>query len=293
LEFDEVTALRVVITGTTGQVGAELAAAFVGHDIIAVARPAFDLLDDRSVRDAIIGAAPDLVVHPAAFTDVDGCERDPRLAYRTNALGTRYVALAAREVGARLVVVSTDYVFDGTKGADYVEWDEPHPLSIYGHSKLAGEREAMALHDRCYVVRTSWVYSPRGRNFVKTMLRLAAERPELTVVDDEHGGPTLAADLARAIARLIEKPIYGVYHLANAGSCSRYDLARRAIERAGLSATVTPISTTEFLRRHPLPARRPANTTLANVAGSAIGVQLPRWEESLDRFVDSLGTSRR
>jgi dTDP-4-dehydrorhamnose reductase len=291
--FGEVAALRVFISGSTGQVGAELTAVFAGHDIITAARPTFDLLDERSVRDAIVTAVPDLVVHPAAYTDVDGCERDPASAYRINALGTRFVALAARDAGARLVVVSTDYVFDGSKGQPYLEWDEPRPLSVYGHSKLAGEREALAHHDRCYVVRTSWVYSSRGRNFVNTMLRLGAERDEVTVVDDECGGPTLAADLARAIARLIDRPLYGVYHLANAGSCSRYELARRAIERAGLPATVTPISAAAFRHRHPLPAQRPANSTLANVAGAAIGIELPRWEEALDRYVDSQVAGRR
>jgi dTDP-4-dehydrorhamnose reductase len=262
--------------------------AFAGHDIIPAARPRFDLLDERSVRYAIEAARPDLVVHCAAYTDVDGCERDPLTAFRTNALGTRYVALAARDAGADLVVVSTDYVFDGTKGEPYVEWDEPRPLSVYGRSKLAGEREALGLHDRCYVVRTSWVYGPRGRNFVKTMLRLAGERAELTVVDDERGGPTFAADLAQAIARLVERRVYGVYHFSNGGSCSRYELARRAIERAGLTAAVRPISSAEFLRQHPLPAKRPSNSSLANIAGASVGVELPPWEKALDRFVDTL-----
>ncbi len=268
--------------------------AFAGHEIIAGTRPTFDLMDERSVRSAIEDASPDLVVHPAAFTDVDGSERDPLIAYRTNALGTRFVALAAREVGARLVVVSTDYVFDGTKGTPYVEWDDPNPLGVYGKSKLAGEREALAIHDRCYVVRTSWVYAPGGRNFVKTMLRLAGEKTEISVVDDEWGGPTLAADLAMAIARLVDRPVYGVYHFSNLGSCSRFELARRAIERAGLPTVVHPISTQEFLSRYPLPAKRPANSTLANVAGTSIGIELPPWEASLDRFVDAVvhGRSR-
>src|SRR6185437_3982487 len=201
--------MRIFVTGATGQLGCEMPRAFSGHDIIPGSRPDFDLIDERSVRSAIEAAEPDLVVHAAAYTDVDGCERDPQRAYRANALGTRFVALAARAAGAALVAVSTDYVFDGTKGESYLEWDEPHPVSVYGRSKLAGEREALTLHDRCYVVRTSWVYSPRGRNFVKTMRRLAGERPTLTVVDDERGGPTLAADLADAIAKLVDRSVYG------------------------------------------------------------------------------------
>lgn len=277
--------MRIFVTGASGQVGSEMSGAFTGDDIIAGQRPEFELTDERSVRSAIEAARPNLVVHPGAYTDVDGCERDPERAYRTNALGTRYVALAARDAGADLVVVSTDYVFDGTKGQPYVEWDEPNPLSVYGRSKLAGEREALTLHSRCYVVRTSWVYGPRGRNFVKTMLRLAAERPVLTVVDDEWGGPTLAGDLAVAIARLVQRPVYGLYHLANAGSCSRHQLATHAVARAGRSTSVQAISTAEFLTRNPLPARRPANSTLANLAGAALGIILRPWREALDDFL--------
>src|SRR5579883_1887604 len=204
--------MRVFVTGAAGQLGSEMTRAFAGHDIIPGSRPDFDLTDERSVRRAIDAAEPDLIVHAAAYTDVDGCEREPERAYRVNALGTRFVAVTAHASGVPLVAVSTDYVFDGTKGEPYLEWDEPRPLSVYGRSKLAGEREALTLHDRSYVVRTSWVYSPQGRNFVRTMLRLAGERPTLTVVDDERGGPTLAADLADAIARLAERPVYGIYH---------------------------------------------------------------------------------
>jgi dTDP-4-dehydrorhamnose reductase len=277
--------MRIFVTGASGQVGREMSGAFTGHDIIAGQRPEFELTDERSVRLAIEAARPDLVVHPGAYTDVDGCERDPERAYRTNALGTRYVALAARDAGAELVVVSTDYVFDGRKGQPYVEWDAPNPLSVYGRSKLAGEWEAQTLHSRCYVVRTSWVYSPQGRNFVNTMLRLAAERPVVTVVDDEWGGPTLAGDLAAAISQLVRRSVYGVYHLANAGSCSRYQLAARAIARAGLLTPVQAIGTAEFLAQHPLPARRPANSTLANLAGAALGITLRPWWEALEGFL--------
>jgi dTDP-4-dehydrorhamnose reductase len=219
---------------------------------------------------------------------VDGCERDPDRAYVTNALGARYVAVAARDVGAALVYVSTDYVFDGDGGAPYLEWDEPHPLSVYGRSKLAGEREALSLNARTYVVRTSWVYSPRGRNFVKTMLRLAADRPELTVVDDEVGGPTLAADLADGIARLVGRPVYGIYHLSNAGSCSRFELARAAIQLADLPARVIPVTSADYLQRNPLPARRPANSSLRNFAAAALGIELRPWEDALREFVGAL-----
>lgn len=277
--------MRVFVTGATGQLGSELTRAFRGDDIIPGARPNFDLSDEHSVREAIGRAAPDVVVHSAAYTDVDGCERDPDRAYRTNALGTRYVALAARASGSKLVAVSTDYVFDGTKGEPYLEWDPPNPLSVYGRSKLGGEREALDHHDRCFVVRTSWVYSPVGRNFVKTMLRLAGERTTVAVVDDEIGGPTLAADLANAIAALARTSAYGMYHLANAGECSRFELARAAIELAGLRTRVEPISSAAYLAKYPLPARRPARSTLRNLAGAAVGIELRPWDEALAGFV--------
>ncbi|HEX5417775.1 MAG TPA: dTDP-4-dehydrorhamnose reductase [Chloroflexota bacterium] len=276
--------MNIFVTGATGQVGSELIRAFAGHDIISASRPDFDLAAERSVRAAIEQAEPALVLHPAAWTDVDGCEGDPQRAYQVNALGVRYVAQAARSVGAALLLVSTDYVFDGTKGEPYLEWDDPNPLSVYGRSKLAGEQEALAHHDRCYLVRTSWVYSPRGRNFVKTMLRLASERSRLSVVDDEIGGPTLAGDLADAIARLVARGVYGVYHLSNSGSCSRWELARQAIGRAYPAVVVEPISSAAYRARYPLPARRPACTPLANLAGAALGITLPPWEDALARF---------
>src|SRR5579883_1235542 len=277
--------MQIFVTGATGQLGGEISRAFADHTIIPGTRPDFDLADPSSIRRAIYRAQPDLVIHAGAYTDVDGCERDPDRAYRVNALGTRHVALASREVGATLVAVSTDYVFDGTKGEPYLEWDEPHPLNVYGRSKLAGEHDALTIADRCFVVRTAWVYSPRGRNFVKTMLRLAGERPELSVVDDERGSPTLAGDLADALSRLIETRAYGIYHLTNAGSCSRYELASRTIALAGLPARITPVSSAEHLSRSPLSARRPTNSTLRNLAGAALGVELPPWEDALERFL--------
>lgn len=283
--------MNIFLTGATGQVGSELVRAFAGHDIISASRPDFDLTNERSVRSAIERAGPDLVLHPAAWTDVDGCERDPRQAYLVNALGTRYVAQAARAVGADLVYLSTDYVFDGAKGEPYLEWDEPNPLSVYGRSKLAGEQEAQTHHGRCYVVRTSWVYSLKGRNFVNTMRRLASERPRLTVVNDEIGSPTLAGDLAGAIARLAAWHVHGVYHFSNAGSCSRWDLARQAIAATYPAVVVEPISTAAFLERHPLPARRPPCTPLANLAGEALGITLPPWEDALGRFLASAAAS--
>jgi dTDP-4-dehydrorhamnose reductase len=182
--------------------------ALAKHDVRAVGHPEVDVADYEAVLMLVAEFAPEVVLHAAAYTDVDGCERDPDRAYRVNALGTQNVALASARVGADLVAVSTDYVFDGTKGEPYLEFDEPNPLSVYGRSKLAGERLALALQPRTYVVRASWVFSRDTRNLVDTMLRLSETQDELTVVEDERGSATYAPDLAEAIARLIQTRYY-------------------------------------------------------------------------------------
>ena len=274
--------MRVLVTGGRGQLGTALQAALAKHRVLAVDLPEVDVTSYDSTMAAADAFGPDVVVHAAAATDVDGCERDPDLAYRVNALGTQNVALACRKVGAALVAISTDYVFDGMKGEPYLEFDEPRPLSVYGRSKLAGERYAQTLHDRVYVVRPAWLFSAVGKSFARTMLRLSAERDELTVVDDEVGTPTYAPDLAAALAQLIEHPRYGVYHLVNEGSCSRFEFVQELIRLAGRPTRVTPISTAEYLRLHPLPARRPADSRLRNFcAATALGIRLRPWKEAL------------
>ena len=274
--------MRVLVTGARGQLGAALCQSLAGHDVFAASRPEVDVASYDSAMAAADRFGPDVVVHAAAHTDVDGCELDPDLAYRVNALGTQNVALAARRSGAALVAVSTDYVFDGTKGEPYLEFDEPRPLSVYGRSKLAGERYAQTLHDRVYVVRTSWVFSATGKNFPRTVLRLSEQRDELAVVDDERGCPTFAADLAAALAELIRHPLYGVYHLANEGGCSRFELAVETLRLAGRPTRVSPVSAAEYLSSHPLPARRPADSRLRNFcAATALGIRLRPWREAL------------
>ena len=279
--------LRVLVTGGRGQLGAALQRALVEHDVRAVGHSELDVASYEAVLTLVAECAPEVVVHAAAYTDVDGCERDPDLAYRINALGTQNVALASAALGADLVAVSTDYVFDGKKGEPYLEFDEPGPLSVYGRSKVAGERLAIDLCPRTYVVRTSWLFDRETRNFVTTMLRLGRTRDELTVVEDERGSPTYAPDLAEAIARLIQSRRYGIYHLANEGGASRFDLALTALRIAGLSTRVTPTTVVEYARRNPLSARRPADSRLRNFAAStALGIRLRPWAEAL---VDMLG----
>jgi dTDP-4-dehydrorhamnose reductase len=231
------------------------------------------------VRDAIARFAPDLVIHAAAATDVDGCERDPDLAFAINALGTRHVMNAAAAVAAEVVYVSTNYVFDGSKSAPYHEFDNPAPISIYGASKLAGELETRAATRRHYIARTAWLYAPEGRNFVTTMRRLLSSRDEVRVVDDQYGNPTLASDLAEALVGMVETGSFGTYHVVNTGVTSWHGWAVEIARLDASAATVAAIPATEY----PRAATPPANGSLASMALPALGVTLPAWQDALRR----------
>ena len=277
--------MRVLVTGAGGQVGREVLAALAGRDVVAADHQSLDVTD----RDAVLGAmttlAPDAVVHTAAWTAVDDCEADPDRAFAVNALGTRHVADGARRVGAHVLYVSTDYVFDGTKPAPYTEWDEPNPQSVYGHSKLAGERE---LGPEATVVRASWICGRYGTNMAKTILRLAGEHDTLTFVDDQRGHPTFADDLAGMLVRLLVDRRPGVYHVTNQGAVSWFEFARAVLEAAGLDPQrVQPITTADL--QPPRPAPRPANSVLDNAALRLAGLPLlPDFREPLARLVAEL-----
>ncbi|MDP9404643.1 MAG: dTDP-4-dehydrorhamnose reductase [Actinomycetota bacterium] len=277
--------MRVLITGAEGQVGRELVEAFEGHavdGVVATGRRQLDVADRDSVLQAICSVRPDAVVHAAAWTDVDGCEGDPGRALQVNALGTRHVAEAARLAGARLCYLSTDYVFAGDAATPYTEWDQTGPRSVYGRSKLGGERE---LGPDATIVRTSWVCGRHGRNFVRTILAAAAERDELAVVDDQHGCPTFADDLAAMIVRLVVSRLPGTFHVTNQGATTWYGLATAALEAAGLDpAKVKPIATADL--DPPRPAPRPAWSVLDNAALRLCGIPLlPDFHEPLERLV--------
>ena len=282
--------MKVLITGAGGQLGHDLVRTCTeaGDDVIACDRSSLDLADRDSVAQAITGTAPDVVVNAGAWTAVDDCESDPDRAWRTNALGVRWVADAARRVGAHVVQVSTDYVFDGTKPAPYVEWDDPNPQSAYGRSKRGGELE---VDPSSAVVRTAWVCGAHGANMVKTVLRLA-DRPELAFVDDQHGCPSFTADLAVAIRRLAVARVPGTYHVTNQGDTTWFGFVRDILERSGNDpAKVRPITTAEL--DPPRPAPRPANSVLDNAALRLGGFPLlPHYRESLDRLLQELGAAR-
>jgi dTDP-4-dehydrorhamnose reductase len=273
--------MRLAITGSLGQLGRNLQEALQEHDLFLIDLPEYDVTD-VGIISTIADFEPELVIHAAAMTDVDGCELDPDAAYKVNALGTKNVALACQRCGASLLYISTDYVFDGTKEEPYLEFDEPNPTSVYARSKLAGEDFVRHLLNRFYIVRTAWLYAQGGNNFVNKILELSQERSELSIVTSEVGSPTYAPDLAEAIARLIEHPLYGIYHLVNEGSCSRYEFAQRILELAGRSDfPLYPIETYER------PAKVPRHAVLRNFcAATQLGITLRPWEEGLRAFFE-------
>jgi dTDP-4-dehydrorhamnose reductase len=254
---------RVLITGAGGQLGRALAEAFAGDDVVALSRAEWDVTHPGPPLDG----QPDLVLHAAAWTDVDGAEADPQGAAAVNVGGTRNVAA----IGAPLVYFSTDYVFDGTKGTPYVESDGANPLSAYGRSKYHGEG---AVGPQGWIVRSSWLFAAWGTNFLRTMLRLGRERDEVAVVDDQRGSPTYAGHLAEATRRLVELP-FGIWHLAAEGECSWADFAEAIFEEAGLDTRVRRISSAALAR----PARRPAYSVLRSEKPDA--PRLPHWRDGL------------
>ena len=276
--------MRIFITGHKGQLGRALYAVLAEHTLTGCDLPELDITDREAIGAAVADFAPDVVIHAAAWTNVDGCARDPERAYRVNALGTQNVALACAEAGAAMVYISTNEVFDGEATEPYREWDPPHPINPYGRSKAAGEWFVRHLLTRFYIVRTAWLYAPGGRNFPHRIIQLADERGALRVVTDEVGNPTYAPDLAKAIAALIRTDAYGVYHLTNAGYCSRYDFAREILRVSGREhVPVEPITLAEFQRASTPPRFAP----LANTAAAALGITLQPWQEALAEFLKS------
>lgn len=264
-----VRAVELAIVGAGGMLGRALVAA--GDQAVAFSRADLDVTDSAAVRAALTGAQ--MVINCAAFTDVDAAERHPEQAMRVNRDGARNVAEAAE----RVLYVSSDYVFDGSKRAPYTPRDEPNPLSAYGRSKLEGERATADANPRHLVVRSSWLFGPGGGNFVDTMLRLGRERDQLRVVEDQVGCPTYTGHLAPALVELARSEDYGIHHLAGSGSCSWYELAGAALAAAGVRVQIEPCTSAEF----PRPAPRPAYSVLA---GDGRRV-LPHWRDGVREYV--------
>lgn len=274
--------MRIYITGNKGQLGRALEAALSGHTLFGGDLPEVDITRLASIRESVAGARPDLVIHSAAMTNVDGAARDPDLAYRVNALGTRNVAVACQDVDCPMLAISTNEVFDGQANQPYLEFDRTHPINPYARSKLAGETFVRELLSRFYIVRTAWLYGYGGNNFVTKIVGRARSDGKLRVVTDEVGAPTFAPDLSNAIAQLVASEAYGVYHFTNEGACSRYAFAQKILELAGLAhVPIEPIRLADIDR----PSTPPPYTPLRNFCGAQIGIRLRPWQDALAEYI--------
>jgi len=273
--------VKLLVTGAAGMLGRDvmLAAGNAGHQVIGFGHAELDIADAAAVSAKLEGERPDVVINCAAWTDVDGAEESEEAATRVNGEGAGNVAAAAATMGASVVYVGSDYVFDGSKGAPYVETDQTAPLSAYGRSKLAGEEATRAANKRHFIVRSAWLFGTGGANFVETMLRLAADHGEVLVVRDQVGSPTYTWHLAYGIVRLIEGVEFGIHHMAAAGACSWYEFAREIFDQAKVECKVMS-ATTEMLGR---PAPRPAYSALTSQREHAI--ELPSWQDGLAAYL--------
>ena len=272
--------MRILITGANGQLGSALQQALGVEELILENLPDFDLTNP-ACEEQILSARPEVILHVGAYTNVDGAEREPDRARAVNVQGTTFVARAAQALRARLLYVSTDYVFDGEKRSPYTENDRPHPINHYGLSKYEGEQAALTLCGNTLVVRTAWLYGDAGKNFVKTIIRLANEKPELEVVADQRGCPTYADDLARAIQQLLGSDMQGICHVTNSGDCTWHEFAEAIVRQMGLSTVVRPITAAQAGRL----ARRPAYSVLSQERFAMRWSSLPHWQDALARFM--------
>ena len=284
-EYRRGTIMRIVVTGANGQLGrACLERLGREHEVIALGHAELELERPDCV-ERLVATAAELVIHPAAYTNVDGCARDPVLAYRVNGLGTRYVALACQQLNAPLVYISTNEVFDGAASSPYVEYDHAAPINAYGRSKWAGEQAVRELARRFYIVRVAWLFGGE-RNFVRTVLRLADQHDTISMVADEIGSPTYVPDLAEALAQLIQLPFYGTYHLVNEGACSRLEFAAAILRLSGHEhVALQPIALADYQRASLVPPYTPLN----NVAAAVLGLRLRPWHAALAEYLGQLG----
>ena len=276
--------MKILITGSNGMLGHDLQEALKdNHELVLTTSKTLDITDKQNTINFICDVKPDIVINSAAYTDVDGCEQNQELAYAVNGEGVRNLALACREINCPLVHVSTDYVFNGKNDKPWVENDEIGPISIYGKSKLKGEEAIFEILDKYFIVRTAWLYGINGKNFPKTMLELAQNHSEITVVYDEVGTPTYTPDLAYGISKLIETDYYGIYHLTNSGSCSWCEFARYIFKVADVDVKVIPVTASEFAR----PAPRPTYSVLKNKNWIEHGFKpLRSYKEAIKEYIE-------
>ncbi len=253
--------MRILIIGSEGMLGHDLVDILsADNEVSTTTIDTLDITDIDKTIQTVNEVNPDVLVHAAAYTDVDGSESNSDLAYKVNTLGTRNVAVACQKADSAMVYICTDYVFDGTKGSSYYEYDQTNPLSVYGKTKLGGEIYIRDILNKFYITRTSWLYGFHGPNFVTTMLNLAETNDVISVVNDQIGSPTYTVDLANSIAKLITKPNYGIYHITNSDHCSWFEFAKEIFNNAGVNIDLKPVTTEEF----PRPAFRPKYSVLEN-----------------------------
>ncbi len=280
--------MRILVTGAKGMLGTALLPVLSrNHTAWGIDVQDCDICDAAAVSAYLRSHPPDLLIHLAAYTNVDACEANPQIAEETNAFGTRNLAAACAEIGAAMLYVSTDYVFDGTREGAYGEEDAPRPINVYGRSKWMGEQHVRSILKRFYIVRASWLYGAGGKNFVTTILKAAHQQKTLRVVNDQRGCPTYTHHLSAKIAELIQTESYGTYHITGSGSCSWFEFAQAVLELWLLDGVeVLPISSDESGRA----ARRPANSVLENRALRQIHLEpLPHWKTALAEFLEEIG----
>ena len=275
--------MKILITGSNGMLGHDLQEVLSDrHELVPTTSKTLDITDKQHTIDFICEVKPDIIINAAAYTDVDGCEENQDLAFSVNGEGVRNLALACREVDCALVHISTDYVFDGTAREPIDEDGEIGPISVYGKSKLKGEEAILEILDKYFIVRTAWLYGINGKNFPKTMLELAQNHTEITVVYDEVGTPTYTPDLAGGISHLIETDYYGIYHLTNSGSCSWCEFAKYIFEVAEVDVKIIPVTASEFAR----PAPRPSYSVLNNKNWNERGFKpLRDYKEAIKEYI--------
>jgi dTDP-4-dehydrorhamnose reductase len=273
--------MKVTIFGASGLLGQALMREWSGDEVVGLSSRDADLRDAAKLWQVVENARPEWIVLAAAYTDVDGCESHQELALAVNRDGAANVAAAAKHVGAKLLFLSSDYVFDGTKTSPYDAADARNPQSVYGRSKAEAEVRLLELLPTCCIARTSWLYGTGGKCFPDTILKLAASRPALDVVNDQRGCPTYSVDLARAIIDLCHRNARGILHVTNAGDCSWFEFAREIVTEAGSATEVRPVSTQQM----PRPAKRPAYSVLSAKSLDRWGITLPPWQDALRRYL--------
>ena len=272
--------MKVLVTGANGQLGYDVIKRLESEDIeyLGTDRESLDITNKEQVTRVISDYNPDVVIHCAAYTAVDKAEDEKELCYSVNVLGTKYVAEACKEINAKMVYISTDYVFDGEGDKPFEVTDKPNPINYYGKTKYEGELEVQKLLDKYFVVRISWVFGSNGNNFVKTMLRLGKEKNEISVVADQVGSPTYTYDLAKLLVEMVKTNKYGIYHATNEGYCSWYEFACEIFKQTGMDVKVNPIKTEDY----PTKAKRPKNSRMKKIYSEEnLCFQIPHWKEAL------------